>query len=415
MIEYKMKNGINVQYIKRSGNITSFCIGFNAGALVEDDKELGLAHVVEHMVFKGTENRTEEEINKSCDEIFGFHNAMTNYPYVIYYGTSMSSDFEEGFETYSDIILNPLFNEEGFKEEKAVILEELKEWKDDTYQNCEDELFYNSFNKRRIKNLIIGTEKSIKSFTVADIKNFYKKHYSPMNCVISVVSSLEFREIKKIIEKYFDEFENDYIYDESKYYESNNEGVFYKIIKGLNGAKVQYCFSIHELNDEEVKLLKIFNHKFGEGISSILYDEIRTKYGLVYDISSSIKNEKGIKLFTIRLGTSNDNVDKVIKIINKKIEEIKDGTQLLNMQSINKIIKNINLKRELSLERSIELAKNLTTHKIMYNSVEAIFSEFDNVKIEENKILSIVKKVLNSPSIQVLTPQEKVLVNNKDC
>ncbi|MCY6960079.1 M16 family metallopeptidase [Clostridium brassicae] len=408
MIQHKMNNGINVQYVKRSGNITSFCIGFNAGALVEDENELGLAHIVEHMVFKGTKNRSEEEINNCCDDIFGFHNAMTNYPYVIYYGTTMSSDFEKGFEVYSDIILNPLFNEEGFNEEKAVILEELKEWKDDTYQNCEDELFYNAFNKRRIKNLIIGTEKNIRNFTVSDTKNFYKKHYAPKNCSISVVSSLEFEEIKKVIEKYFGGFENDYVYEEKKYYEPNNEGIFYKIIKGLNGAKIQYCFPIHELNDKEVKLLKVFNNKFGEGISSILYDEIRTKYGLVYDISSNIKNEKGIKLFTIRLGTSNDNIEKVIKIINKKIEEIKNQTQILNIQSVNKIIKNINLKKELSLERAIELAKMVTTHKIMYNSIEGIFSEFDDVKIEENEILSIVKKVLKSPSIQVLKPEEKV-------
>lgn len=98
MRHYKLKNGIDIQYIKREGNISSFCIGFNAGALVEKENEYGLAHVVEHMVFKGTQNRTEEEINKLCDETFGFHNAMTNYPYVIYYGTTLSCDFKKGLK-----------------------------------------------------------------------------------------------------------------------------------------------------------------------------------------------------------------------------------------------------------------------------------------------------------------------------
>ena len=85
---------------------------------------------------------------------------MTNYPYVVYYGTTLDEDFEKGFEIYSDILLNPTFPVEGFKEEIEVICAELKEWKDDSNQFCEDSMFYNGFDKRRIKNLIIGTEES---------------------------------------------------------------------------------------------------------------------------------------------------------------------------------------------------------------------------------------------------------------
>ncbi len=405
MKQYKLKNGIDIQYIKREGNISSFCIGFNAGALVEKENEYGLAHVVEHMVFKGTKNRTEEEINKLCDETFGFHNAMTNYPYVIYYGTTLSCDFKKGFEIYSDIILNPVFKEEGFKEEIDVILEELKEWKDEPYQECEDELFYNSFQKRRIKELIIGTEKSIRTITLEDVKNFYKKHYAPKNCVISVISSLEFEEVLEKINEHFRVFNNRYDYIDENKYERNNRGIYYKNRKDLNGAKIQYCFPIDMLNEEEIKLLKIFNFKFGEGISSILYDEVRTKNGLAYDISSSIKNENGIKIFIIKLGTSVKNINKTIDIINNKIQEIKESKGIYNEKNIKKIIKSLNLKKELSLERSIELAKQLTTHKIMYNSTDNIFDEFSNIEINENKILSVVNKVLKNPSIQILKPE----------
>ncbi len=126
------KNGIKLLYKKAENNLTSFTIGFNAGANREENSELGIAHVVEHMLFKGTSSRTEYEINKLCDETFGFCNAMTNYPYVVYYGTTLDEDFEKGFEIYSDILLNPSFPLNGFKEEIEVICEELKEWKDDS-------------------------------------------------------------------------------------------------------------------------------------------------------------------------------------------------------------------------------------------------------------------------------------------
>lgn len=403
MKKHSFINGIKVNYIKREGNLSSFCIGFDAGAIVEEKNEIGVAHAVEHMLFKGTKKRNENEINLACDEVFGFHNAMTNYPYVIYYGTTLSSDFEKGFEIYSDIILNPIFPEEGFKEEIDIILEELKEWKDDPYQDCEDELYYNSFNKRRIKELIIGTEESIKNISLEDIKEFYNKHYTPSNCIITVVSSLDYEEVLKIIDMYFGSWKKEYFYEEKDLYEINNKGIFNKIRKDLNGAKIQYCFPIHYLDEEEISLLKIFNARFGEGTSGILYDEIRTRNGLVYDIGSSVKNEKGIKLFIIKLGTSEKNIDKAIKLIDDSIENIKFSKGIFDENSIRKIIKNIHLKEELKVERSIELCKKLTTNEIMYNSTYDVSYGFKG-NIDEDKILKVVSKALKDPSTQILRP-----------
>ncbi|KEI01593.1 insulinase family protein [Clostridium botulinum] len=405
MIKYILENGVQLYYVKRQGHISSFCIGFNAGALVENKREIGIAHAVEHMVFKGTRTRSEDEINKMLDKIFGFNNAMTNYPYVIYYGTTLSSDFHKGFQLYSDIVMNPSFAKDGFEEEINVILEELKEWKDDPYQECEDELFFNAFNKRRIKELIIGNKESIENITLNDIKHFYNKHYTPENCVISVVSSLEFHEVLKIVNDNFGAWKNHYKVKIEDIYDKNVPGVFYKIRKDLNGAKIQYCFPIHNLSKEEIEALKIFNFKFGEGTSSILFDEIRTKNGMAYDISSSIKSEKGIKLFVITLGTSEDKVDKAMDLINKSICSIKSIKGMFNENNIKDIIKSINLKKELALEKSIELCKKITTNKIMFNSTDDIFNEFMNDKfMDEKKIIDTACKVLKKPSIQILKP-----------
>jgi len=407
MIRHILKNGIKLNYIQKEGKLTSFCIGFNAGAIVEKKHELGLAHVVEHMLFKGTTNRNEKEINEACDEVFGFHNAMTNYPYVIYYGTTLSNEFNKGFEIYSDILLNPIFPLEGFKEEINIILEELKEWKDDPYQECEDELFFNSFEQRRIKNLIIGSKESINKITLKQIYNFYKKHYVPSNCVISVVSSLGFEDILEQVELLWGSWHEEYNFVEDDLYENNNEGIYYKNRKDLKSAKIQYCYAIDSLNQYEMKIFKIFNERFGNGTSSILYDEIRTKNGLAYEIESNIKEEKGIKLCAIKVGTSVQNIDKVVALINKNINLILNRKVTINEREIRKIVKSINLKKELSLEKSIELCKRLTTCDIMFNSTEEVFNEFTEefiVSIDQNIIINVIEKVLKSPSIQILRP-----------
>lgn len=406
--KHLLHNGIKLIYEYRSSNLTSFCIGFEAGALMEKDYKLGLAHAVEHMLFKGTSSKSEYEINKQCDEIFGFNNAMTNYPYSIYYGTSLSTDFEKAFQLYSDIILNPAFPTGGFKEEIDIICEELKEWKDDIEQYCEDELLYNSFKNRRLRKLIIGTEESVRTITLEDIRKFYENFYAPNNCVISVVSSLSFDEVLKIIEGNFKNWNKDYVESSVDLYENNIPGIFIKERSGLSGAKLQYIYPIHELTDREISILKLFNASFGEGTSSLLYDEVRTKHGLVYDIGSSIKNEKGIKLFTIRLGTSQSNIKTVLKLIDDIIKEIKENKVYFTRERIEKTSKIIKLKREFSMERAVELCKNLTTYEIMYGSAEKFLVELDNLSsTTAEEILQVINKVLINPSIQIISPEVK--------
>lgn len=432
MNKYILNNGVRLIYEHRPAEITSFCIGFNAGALEETSGfNLGIAHAVEHMVSKGTKTRTEKEINSLCDKIFGFENAMTNFPYVIYYGTSLSEDFNKGFELYSDIVLNPAFRKEGFKEEMNIILEELKEWKDDLYQYCEDTLLYNAFNNKRIKNLIIGTEESVKDITLEDIKSFYERYYIPQNCVISVCSSLNFDEVVSVVEEYFGEWQKEskeinnfsieenqecnlslLVKDEIK--EQNISGIFIEKLSNIKGAKIQYLFNIDELEESETRALTIFNSAFGEGTSSILFEEIRTENGLAYDVGSSIKNERGIKFFAINLATSNENVEKAIGIINSKIEELKSLKGYFSGDKIRDLSKSIKLKRQLKLEKSIQLCKELTTYELMYGNAEKVHEEVEALEdINEEKVLEVINKVLKNPTVQIIISSEYRQILNK--
>ncbi|MGH4121164.1 M16 family metallopeptidase [Clostridium sp.] len=407
-----LKNGIKLLYKSAENNLTSFTIGFNAGANSEKKEQLGIAHMVEHMVFKGTASLTEYQINKLCDETFGFCNAMTNYPYVVYYGTTLDEDFEKGFEIYSDILINPTFPLNGFKEEVGVIIEELKDWKDDLNQCCEDSMYYNCFRNRRLKNLIIGTEESIHSITIEQIIDFYHKHYTADNCVVSVVSSMSLTKVSEIVEKHLYNFnpnhssENCILDENEEYvYENNNPGTYFEYKDGIQGAKIQYCFSIQNLNSREISALKLFNLVFGEGTSSILYHEIRTKRGLVYDIGSKIKNETGIKLFIISLGTSYENVHNTIKIINDEIEKVKKLRNYFDEQCILKLCKSYKLKRMLAIEKSIQTSMNLCVHEIMYANGLKIFSKIQGMQsISESEIMAVVNSVLVNPTIQVLMP-----------
>lgn len=410
MEKITLSNGCKLLYERVPGGITSFTIALEAGANVEKENQRGLAHVVEHMVFKGTNQYSESEINNLCNELFGFHNAMTNYPYVVYYGSCLVEDFMNAFKLYYDIVFNPSLKEEGFKEEIAVIIEELKEWKDDVVQHCEDMLFLNSFTKRRLKELIIGNEELIKSFTIIDVKKFHKKFYKPQNSVISIVTSMELSEIVNLIEGIIPEIneEENICYEpvmkELTLYENPKEGIFIEENPSINGCKVQYIFPIHNLNERECTLLYLFNEYFASGTSSILYEEIRTKRGLVYDIQGKIKGEKGIKLYTITLSTAKENIEIVRKVISKSIEEVKKEKGIFNNDFIKKYLKNQKTKRMLSLEKSIVLSMNLAVYELMFGKGEILLNQFDEIaNFNESEITKLIQEVFANETIGIIT------------
>lgn len=403
MEDFIFNNGIKLVYHKSTSRLTSICISLDAGA-GRDGEKLGVAHATEHMVYKGTKNRTEAEINQELSSIFGFQNAMTNYPYVIYYGTLLNEDLQAGIELFSDIIINPTFKDDGFNEEMNVIKEELKEWDEELEQYCEDKLFFNSFENRRIKYPIIGTEESLDNISLEDIKIFYNKFYVAQNTTIVVVSSLDFNDIKNIISKYFNDWTATECCKDEIYYEDLKKGTFLNAVNGTNTAKVQVVFPIDNLTHDELKAFRIFNQYFGEGVNSMLFQSLRTDSGLVYDVLTKISNESYIKLYKITFSVAVENIDKALKCIEEVFNNINKFDKDINEEGLNKLIKSLKLKRLFYEEQGVRLAKELATYDSMFGDYSIYLNEVENLdKISKNFILNTALKVLKNPSIEVVS------------
>ncbi len=402
-----LKNKIKFLYKYREGSHTSFSIALEAGANSENKDEIGVAHALEHMIFKGTSTLTEDEINKKLDELFGINNAMTNFPYVIYYGTLSNDDFRDGFSLYSNMLTNEKISDYGFKEELSVIKQESVEWGEDLEQLSEDLMFYNGFEDERINKIIIGDKEDIEKITIEDLRNFYKKFYRGENLVVSVVTSLKYNYVKNIIEKELFSI-NASLDRKIKNNRLNkdriiNSGIFKDFAKGNNGCKISYGFDISHLNLREITALKLFNLWFGEGVSSILYDSVRTKMGLAYEVYSSVKWEKGIEVFKIALNTDKNSYEKALAIVDDCIENSKNLDKILTNDDLEKLIKRFKLKVSLELEKSIVLANRMAIYEILHNDGNIVFNELNmiyNYTVEEIK--EVVNKVLKNPVIQVL-------------
>ena len=408
--EYILENNLKLIYNHTESELSSICISVDAGAGVESEK-YGIAHVTEHMVYKGTLNRSEKKINEDLTNIFGFNNAMTNYPYVIYYGTLLKDDLKKGVELLSDIVINPSFQEEGFKEEMSVIKEELKEWDEELEQYCEDKLFLNSFKNRRIKYPIIGTEESLDNITLEDIKEFYFKYYFPGNISIVVISALGFNEVKDIISEYFGKWSS--LYNKKEYrnkinlksidYEAPKLEIFNNKRDGIKTCRIEIVCPIDDLNEKEMKSLRMFNQYFGEGVNSILYDTLRTKNGLIYDVITKIANENYIKMYKITFNTSKENVDKAIALIKECIENLEILFKHIDRKSIEQLIKNFKLKRLFREEQSIALAKELATYDTMFGDYKIYIDEVNDLDLLTSEdIFEVGSRVLEKLTIQIV-------------
>jgi len=408
--EYILENNLKLIYKHTESELTSICISINAGAGVETEK-YGIAHVTEHMVYKGTKNRTEKEINEELSNIFGFNNAMTNYPYVIYYGTLLGKDLKKGVDLLNDIILNPSFSDDGFKEEMNVIKEELEEWDEELEQYCEDKLFFNSFNSRRIKYPIIGTKESLENMTLNDIREFYSKYYFPENTSIVVISSVRFDKVKDIVCEYFEKWNLAYNKKDDRN-ELNCKSIEYEISKidifndkrdGIKACKVEIVCPIDELTENEIKALRIFNQYFGEGVNSILYDTLRTKNALIYDVITKIAHENYIKLYKITFSTAEENVNKSIALVKGCIERLELLVEHIDKKQREQLIKNFKLKRLFREEQSIVLAKELATYDTMFGDYKIYINEVNELDLLTNEmIFEVGNRVLKNLSIQII-------------
>ena len=410
MEEYILENNLKLIYKHTESELTSICISIDAGAGVENEK-YGIAHATEHMVYKGTKNRTEKEINEELSNIFGFNNAMTNFPYVIYYGTLLGEDLKKGVDLLSDIVVNPSFNEDGFKEEMDVIKEELKEWDEELEQYCEDKLFLNCFNNRRIKYPIIGTKESLDSITLNDIRAFYFKNYFPENTSIVIISSVSFHEVKDIVDKYFGEWNLSYDVKNHRNelicnnieYEAPKIEIFNDKIDGIKTCKIEIVCPIDSLNEKEMKSLRVFNQYFGEGVNSILYDTLRTQNGLIYDAITKIAHENYIKLYKITFSTAKENVNKAIALVKECIGKLELLEQHLDKDQIEQLIKNFKLKRLFKEEQSIILAKELATYETMFGNYKIYIDEVNELDLLTNEIIfEVGNRVLKNLTVQII-------------
>lgn len=406
--QFILNNGLKITTIKRNTQITAIHCGFNTGALHEKQDERGISHFVEHMLFKGTKQRTNVELNNYLEDMGGEYNAYTDFNSTVYGITALSEELENSLEVLSDMLQNSIFPQEEIEREKGVILAEIRTSNDDIEDLSFKKINSIAFKKSPLRISILGEEASVRKFTREELIDYYRKNYIPNNCCLSIVSPYNHDYVLKIVEKYFENWICKEFKREAIFAEKNIETKKSTYKKEIQQSTIIYLYTFFDLNTKEELALKILNHKLGASGNSILFRELREERGLAYDVYSDADNTKDVKTLYIYTAVGNENVSESIETINSCIDKIKNKTITFDEKTIGLMKKVIKTAIALTLEDSTDLG-NYVLHRDIENKNIYGFEE-DLILLEEIKgedLYSIANKVFKAPTIHLLLPSAK--------
>ncbi|URZ07302.1 M16 family metallopeptidase [Clostridium felsineum] len=407
--ELKLHNGLRIVSIKKETELFSLHAGVKIGSIYESDEQRGAAHFVEHMLFKGTRNLTNEELNKSFENLGGEYNAYTDYNCTVYSITALCDEINKAVELISDMLQNPSFDEKEFKKEKKVILSEINSNKDDIEDYCYTKVHEIGFSKSPLKYDTIGTKSNIEGFTAEFIKDFYKTYYLPNNSYIVIVSKFNHEEIFDLVKQHFNSWTEGKLEDKSIIVEENIPKIVTNYKKDITQSSIIYMFTAYNLNRFEEAALKILNYKLGESANSILFREIRENKGLAYDIYSDLNLSKHVKTMYIYTAVDNENVKEAMNSINESIEKIKKDEKTLDEDSILLMKKVLKTSLAFTIEDTTDIG-NYVVHQ--YIDDENIYEFLEDMKyvdtIKNEDVRQIARKVLSNPSIYIVKAKGSV-------
>ena len=402
-----LPNGLKVITIKKDTRLASINIGVNIGSLYEDEKELGMSHFVEHMLFKGTKNRSNEQLNRELEFLGGDYNAYTDYISTVYSITCLDEEFEKGIELLSDMVLNSSFDEKEMKKEKGVVLSEIKSDKDDIEDLSISRTHEYAFNKSALRNSIAGTEEHVKGFKRKQVYDFYKKYYTPDNCVIVTVSAFSHEQMQKIITDLFGKWEGKSHKKAEIIKEENKELIKTTYKSQIEQGTVTYLYAFKEVCEKDKLPLKILSYKLAESSNSILFRELREERGLAYDVYSQMDLDENVNTMNIFTSVREESIDEVIEVIDKAILDIKnkdinfDEDMLCMMKKTHKT----------GVVSTLEDCSSLCSYVLVQSLAGKDITEFIN-SMEELETLTgediyrVCNKYLNKPTIHILKPME---------
>jgi predicted Zn-dependent peptidase len=318
-----LANGITL-ITETMPHVRSVAVGvwMGTGSRQETPEENGISHFIEHMVFKGTVNRSAEEIARAVDSIGGNLDAFTAKEMVSFNAKVLDEHLPIVSDILSDLVLHPLFQEEDIEKEKGVVLEELK-MEADNPEYVVHELFSGTFWKDHpLGKPILGSRDTIKRFARERLDGYYRKYYVPSNIIVTAAGNLTHARLLEMFKERFESLPPNGPIPPSPP-PSTHARLNLRHKKSLE--QVHLCMGVpsYPITHEKRYAMSVLNTLLGGAMSSRLFQNIREKRGLAYAVFSEVSAFRDTGCISVYAGTSRESVNEVVRLILEEFRRVK--------------------------------------------------------------------------------------------
>ena len=319
-----LDNGLRIiSYNMPERESAALGVWINVGGRYENSKNKGLSHYLEHILFKGAKNHSCRQIKESIEGIGGSLNGFTSEELTCYLVKVPAASLNKGLSVLSDMVINPTLPAQEIEKEKTVILEELKMYKDlpQSYvYELLDELLWSG---QPLGEPIIGTIESVSRVDRKALLDFKTKHYTASNMVVSACGNLDYGKLENNIAKVFSRVPNDMKNEFLAAKDAQSAPQLKVFYKNTEQTHMALGFRSFQREHPLKHALGLLNVILGANMSSRLFNEVREKRGLAYEIGTAAKRFHDTGAFVVHAGIDNKKVPQAIALILKELSKIK--------------------------------------------------------------------------------------------
>ena len=399
---YTLPNGIRIIHHPYKSSEVAHCgVIVNAGTRDEPLGREGLAHFIEHLLFKGTKRRKSYHILSRMEIVGGEINAYTTKEETAIYSTFMSPFLDRAMELMYDVVYNSTFPEKELIKEKEVVLDEIASYRDNPQEQIYDDFEGQVFQTHPLGKPILGTTKTVKSFNREDIWNFIQKNYQPHRIAITVAGNYSMQKVIKTVAKYFDDIPagiNNYRKPSAHEYIPLTKS-FPKETYQAHWIMGNVAYSYGHANRTAMALLN--NILGGPGMNSRLNLSIREKYGFTYNIDSTYQPYSDTGVFSIYLGTDKKALEKTVRLVHKELKKLREKKLgILQMkQARQQLIGQIALGRESKVNLMLSAGK----YFLNFNKVDTLNEITNRIEsVSPENLLEIANEVFDPAKMSSL-------------
>ncbi|MCD8044745.1 MAG: insulinase family protein [Tannerellaceae bacterium] len=395
-------NGLRMVHLPSDSAVAYCGFAINVGTRDESEKEHGLAHFVEHMLFKGTAKRKAWHILNRMENVGGELNAYTTKEDTFVYSVFMEEHFKRALELLADILFNSVFPAQEIQKEKEVILDEINSYKDSPSEYIFDEFENILFRGHALGHNILGEEKTLLKFNSESGKSFINRYYHAQNMVLFTMGRLPFSKILKLAEKIVGDIMPQSALPVSR--------ITPEVVKPVHKKEKKDTYQAHVLiggrsysmyDDKRIPLFLLNNILGGPGMNNRLNLSLRERHGLVYNVESSVTSYSDTGMMNIYFGTDPKHLDKALRLVHQELKKLRDirltGSQVTAAKK--QLTGQLGVAADNKESLFLGLGKSFL-HYNRYDSQEEIFAKIE--KISSTDLLEVANEIYSLDNLSDL-------------